>query len=340
MDSHMAHTQEPIVDMSSQNATIDGRSGTSPREGGSSAGSFSEPPNAGASSIPTECRRAAHLAARCNLFALPILVIVTLPALLATMIALTPEPPKSQWAEDAQRLGVEPVDLFWGEMTFRNTCAVCHAQDANGIPRLGKPLRNSAFVQASTDDELATYVAQGRPATAPENTTGVPMPPRGGNVLLTDERIRDVVYYLRTLQDPSVPTASLEAWIVDKAAIASAAQAMSAAGGAVAFDPAAHDVFISSCSSCHGADAMGLPTLGKPLKTSTFIAGHTDDELLAFVKQGRPIWDPLNTTGVDMPPKGGNPALSDDQIRLIISYLRAIHSDAAEGEAASGDAAS
>lgn len=310
---------------------------------------------------PVENRRAAHLAARCNLIALPILVIFTLPTLLAAMVALTPAPPKSQWADDAKRLGVEPADLFWGEMTFRNTCAVCHAQDANGIPHLGKPLRNSAFVQSSTDDELFAQITQGRLPTDPRNTTGVPMPPRGGNATLTDERIHDVVCYLRTLQDPNAPTASLDAWkkptapapmqvadmSSDPAPASSATSSTNATStgassagtsGAVipapvpgSFDPAGRDAFVAACSACHGPDAMGLPNLGKPLRTSKFVASKTDAELLDFVKHGRPIWDPMNTTGVDMPPKGGNPALSDDQIKLIIAYIRAIHVDDASG---------
>jgi hypothetical protein len=49
-----------------------------------------------------------------------------------------------------------------------------------------------------------------------------------------------------------------------------------------------------------------------------------DAELLEFVKTGRPVGDPLNTTGVDMPPKGGNPALSDVQILDIIAHIRTL----------------
>ena len=49
-----------------------------------------------------------------------------------------------------------------------------------------------------------------------------------------------------------------------------------------------------------------------------------DDELLTFIKTGRPIWDAENTTGIDMPPKGGNPALNDDDIVAIIAYIRSL----------------
>jgi disulfide bond formation protein DsbB len=46
--------------------------------------------------------------------------------------------------------------------------------------------------------------------------------------------------------------------------------------------------------------------------------------MLTFIKTGRPSGDPLNTTGVDMPPKGGNPALSDEQILDIVAYIRTL----------------
>ena len=80
-----------------------------------------------------------------------------------------------------------------------------------------------------------------------------------------------------------------------------------------------------TCAACHGMNGKGLPKLGKDLTTSTFIAEEKDAQLLAFVKKGRLPSDPLNTTGVAMPPKGGNPALTDQQLMDIISYIRQIH---------------
>ena len=78
------------------------------------------------------------------------------------------------------------------------------------------------------------------------------------------------------------------------------------------------------CSACHGADARGLPNLGKDLVESEFVHSLNDEELLAFVKTGRPLWDVLNTTGIDMPPKGGNPAFTDEDILAIIAYIRSL----------------
>jgi disulfide bond formation protein DsbB len=91
-------------------------------------------------------------------------------------------------------------------------------------------------------------------------------------------------------------------------------------------DPAkGEEQFNSICIACHGAGGVGVEGLGKPFTTSEFLLSVSDEELLEFIKTGRPTSDPLNTTGVDMPPKGGNPALTDEQILDIIAYVRTLH---------------
>lgn len=88
---------------------------------------------------------------------------------------------------------------------------------------------------------------------------------------------------------------------------------------------AGEEQFNSLCIACHGPGGVGVEGLGKPFTTSDFLLTVSDEELLEFIKTGRPISDPLNTTGVDMPPKGGNPALTDEQILDIIAYVRTLH---------------
>jgi disulfide bond formation protein DsbB len=90
-------------------------------------------------------------------------------------------------------------------------------------------------------------------------------------------------------------------------------------------DPAAgRQAYLATCVACHGQDAMGVPGLGKDLTTSTFVPSQTNEQLLAFLQTGRPASDPLNTTGVDMPPRGGNPAFSDTDLQNIVAYLRTL----------------
>lgn len=84
-------------------------------------------------------------------------------------------------------------------------------------------------------------------------------------------------------------------------------------------------LFVGTCSACHGTDAKGLPNLGKDLTNSSFIQEKTDEELVAYTNAGRAVDDPLNTTGIAMPPKGGNPALTDAQILDIVAYIRTFY---------------
>lgn len=84
-------------------------------------------------------------------------------------------------------------------------------------------------------------------------------------------------------------------------------------------------LYAGTCASCHGQDAKGIDGLGKDLTTSEWVAEQTDEQLVDMIKTGRPASDPLNTTGVDMPPKGGNPSLTDTDIESLVLYIRDIH---------------
>jgi disulfide bond formation protein DsbB len=84
------------------------------------------------------------------------------------------------------------------------------------------------------------------------------------------------------------------------------------------------EIFMTTCVACHGADAKGIKGLGKDLTASTFAKGLSDDDLVAFINRGRDPSDPLNTTKVAMPPKGGNPALTDQDIRSVAMYVHSL----------------
>lgn len=221
-----------------------------------------------------------------------------------------------QLSSVSQTSGV-PVQLISGETLYENTCKICHGDDGQGIPRLGKPLRNSAYVQENSDEAIFDMIAVGRLPEDPLNTTGTLMPPRGAQNI-SDEAIHKVIGFLREMQDTSMPTASIDAWIVEKT------DASDVVVDASVLNHPSRDIFVASCSACHGANGEGIEGLGKSFVTSEFIASSTDKEIMTLIKMGRPIWDAANTTGIDMPPKGGNPAISDDELNGIIGYIRSV----------------
>ena len=103
---------------------------------------------------------------------------------------------------------------------------------------------------------------------------------------------------------------------------AAAADATAATGSGDATH--GEELYQGTCAACHGADATGIDGLGKDLHDNEFTNSLSDPELIAFLEVGRPASDPLNTTGVDMPPKGGNPALTDQDLQDIVAYLRTL----------------
>ena len=96
---------------------------------------------------------------------------------------------------------------------------------------------------------------------------------------------------------------------------------------AIASGDPAHglELYQGTCVVCHGPNGEGIAGLGKPWVGSQFINERTDAEMLAFLLVGRLIDDPLNTTGIAMLPKGGNPNLTEADLLDLIAYMRTLN---------------
>lgn len=81
-------------------------------------------------------------------------------------------------------------------------------------------------------------------------------------------------------------------------------------------------LWLETCRQCHGIRGEGIPGQGKDHRGSPFIKSRSDRQLVNFIAVGRGPKDPLNTTGILMPPRGGNPLLDDDDLHDIVSYIR------------------
>jgi len=211
-----------------------------------------------------------------------------------------------------------------GRDLFASACAMCHAPNGAGVKGLGKNLVESDFVAAQSDDQLHAFLVVGRP-----NATPMPMPPKGGRVDLTDEDLAHLVVYLRGLQDPRrMPELSAPALAAASTPTTEDTDAALAAAGGDAelaeYIASGTKLYANACVACHGPAGAGIAGNGKRLAKNEFIASKDDDALLEFITKGRAPTDPMSTTGIQMPPKGGNPALSEDDILDIIAYLRTL----------------
>ena len=241
------------------------------------------------------------------------------------------------------------------------SCLACHGKDARGVKNMGKDLVANPFVAGLDDQALADFIKKGRGPTDPGNTTKIAMPPKGGNPALKDAQIVDIVVYLRSLQQaagvavtgkpavatpapaaaPTVAPIAVAAAPAPAPALAPVAQApavalaatpapvkaaIASAGDAIARGKKAY----ISCIACHGKNGTGVKNMGKDLVNSPFVVGLSDEALVDFIKKGRGPTDPGNTTKIGMPPKGGNPALKDEQIKDIVAYLRSLRQQSAD----------
>ncbi len=210
-----------------------------------------------------------------------------------------------------------------GRDAFMHTCAACHGADGNGVAGLGRALTTSDRVATFDDATFKKMIVTGRPTAQP-----VPMPPNAGRDSWSDGELMNVVAYVRGLQDPRRMPA-LPAYVVTAAPVTEAEKqaALAAAGGdaeLAEYIASGNNLFHSTCVACHGKGGVGMQGNGKPLAGSAFIQSLDDEKLLAFVMRGRAPGEPGNTTGIQMPPKGGNPALSEDDLLDIIAYLRTL----------------
>jgi len=84
-----------------------------------------------------------------------------------------------------------------------------------------------------------------------------------------------------------------------------------------------YEVYTNNCTVCHGEDGEGLMPGVPDLNISRDWFSQTDEKLIEKIKRGTQQSDIL----IAMPPKGGNPNLTDDDILDVIVYMRKAFKD-------------
>lgn len=224
-----------------------------------------------------------------------------------------------------------PQQVENGRSTFLTICAACHGQNAQGIQGLGKNLITSEFVTGLDDDGLVQFLVVGRLPGDLLNTTGLPMPPRGGNPAMTDAQLFEVVAYLRSAraeqdlgvvgggvqpQPPRVETVVEEPFALPGPV---AAAAVSAGREAVPYRAVytAAESYALSCAGCHGLDGHGVAGFGTNLFESDLWGDGA--ALLAFLTNDAPPISPLE--GYPHPTRGTYPVLTNQEVLELIGYL-------------------
>ena len=120
-----------------------------------------------------------------------------------------------------------------------------------------------------------------------------------------------------------VSTALLLILAFGLAACSGGASQAAAPSAAPAGDPVAGEkIFAGACATCHGLKGEGVPGLSQGITQSQLTAAKTDQELVEFIKAGGvPGEAPV------MPPKGGLPSLSDQNLFDIVAYIRMLQTE-------------
>ena len=80
-----------------------------------------------------------------------------------------------------------------------------------------------------------------------------------------------------------------------------------------------HAIYSQTCIACHGANGKGtIPGVADMTDADGALA-KPDEELLKSITEG------LQSPGsvLAMPPNGGNPTLTDEDVNAVLAYLRA-----------------
>jgi cytochrome c5 len=205
-----------------------------------------------------------------------------------------------------------PPGTRTGEAIVKTVCATCHEAGVAKAPKLGD--RN----------EWAPHIKEGLNAMVQTAIKGKgAMPPRGGDASLTDTEVARAVVYMANLagakfKEPPAPKEAAKPPVQAAAPAtpqpaAPSQPAPQAQAAAPAAKPAAADgkaVYDKVCFACHVQSVAGSPRLGDKAAWAPRIQQGVD-ALVQSVTKGKGA----------MPPKAGNPALTDAEIRAAVEFM-------------------
>jgi cytochrome c5 len=230
-------------------------------------------------------------------FLVPIFGII----LLVNLVLSRPGADPAALTPEAVKARIEPVAPFEklafgtpaaapgarsGEEIVKATCAACHQTGVAKAPKLGDKADWAPHLKHPLGTLVQTVV-KGKGA----------MPPKAGDPSLTDAEIARAVAYMANQAGGSFKA---------PAAVSQSHEAH----GKPAAKADGKSVYDKVCVACHQVSVAGSPRLGDKAAWAPRIQTGTGAMLQSVIK-GKGA----------MPPKAGNPSLSDAEIRAAIDFM-------------------
>ena len=180
----------------------------------------------------------------------------------------------------------------------KGTCAACHQTGAANAPKLGDAAAWAPRIKTGVN-AMVQSVIKGKGA----------MPPKAGDASLTENEIHNAVVLMAN---------QAGAKFKEKPAAAPAQQQAAASQPQSASQPQAKPaaaaegkaVYDKLCFACHQQSVAGSPKLGDKDAWAPRLKQGTDTLVQSVIK-GKGA----------MPPKAGNPSLSDAEIRAAVEFM-------------------
>jgi cytochrome c5 len=185
----------------------------------------------------------------------------------------------------------------------KNTCAACHQTGAANAPKLGNPEDWAPRIKTGINT-MVQSVIKGKGA----------MPPKAGDPSLTEGEIHNAVVLManqagaKFKEKPAAAPAQQQAAAPAQQQAAAPAQQQAAPPKAAAADGKA--VYDKVCFACHQVSVANSPKLGDKDAWAPRLK-QGPDALVQSVVKGKGA----------MPPKAGNPALTDAEIRAAVDFM-------------------
>lgn len=190
-----------------------------------------------------------------------------------------------------------------GKQIVEAVCVACHATGALNAPKIG----DAAGWQ--------NLIKQGQSQLTQSAIKGVrQMPPRGGDPTLTDVEVARAVAFMANQSGAKFTEPPIQA----AASAPGSAQSATPAPVKVAGAPSpsgstsGKSVYDASCAACHGAGVAGAPKLGDQAAWAPRLKQGTETLYQSVIK-GKGA----------MPPKGGNMALSEADMKAAVDFMAA-----------------